>query len=56
MDPEAATELARKGVTLLLLDVPNHTVLGVDTQVGTHTSSHTAEGRDFPSPGIDSSI
>uniref|UniRef100_A0ACD5W3L8 Uncharacterized protein n=1 Tax=Avena sativa TaxID=4498 RepID=A0ACD5W3L8_AVESA len=33
MDPEAATELARKGVTLLLLDVPQRTVLGVDTQV-----------------------
>uniref|UniRef100_M8BUL2 Protein AAR2 homolog n=1 Tax=Aegilops tauschii TaxID=37682 RepID=M8BUL2_AEGTA len=33
MDPEAATELARKGVTLLLLDVPQHTVLGLDTQV-----------------------
>ncbi|KAM0827677.1 hypothetical protein ACQ4PT_068026 [Festuca glaucescens] len=33
MDPEAATELARKGVTLLLLDVPQHTILGVDTQV-----------------------
>ncbi|KAK1609934.1 hypothetical protein QYE76_033607 [Lolium multiflorum] len=32
MDPDAATELARKGVTLLLLDVPKHTVLGVDTQ------------------------
>ncbi|KAM0917507.1 hypothetical protein ACQ4PT_009432 [Festuca glaucescens] len=32
MDPAAATELARKGVTLLLLDVPKHTVLGVDTQ------------------------
>jgi A1 cistron-splicing factor AAR2 len=35
MDPEAATELVRKGVTLLLLDVPQHTVLGVDTQVAT---------------------
>ncbi|KAM0901477.1 hypothetical protein ACQ4PT_020011 [Festuca glaucescens] len=33
MDPEAATELARKGVTLLLLDVPQHTILGLDTQV-----------------------
>ncbi|XP_037469723.1 protein AAR2 homolog [Triticum dicoccoides] len=33
MDPEAATELARKGVTLLLLDVPQHTLLGLDTQV-----------------------
>jgi len=33
MDPEAATELARKGVSLLLLDVPQHTVLGIDTQM-----------------------
>jgi A1 cistron-splicing factor AAR2 len=41
MDPEAATELVRKGVTLLLLDVPQHTVLGVDTQVATlHPTSH----------------
>ena len=49
MDPEAATALVREGVTLLLLDVPQRTVLGVDTQVG-HTSS---EPRDLPSPGID---
>ncbi|PNT60535.1 hypothetical protein BRADI_5g01220v3 [Brachypodium distachyon] len=33
MDPEAATELVRKGGTLLLLDVPQHTVFGIDTQV-----------------------
>lgn len=33
MDPEAAAELVRKGATLLLLDVPQHTLLGIDTQV-----------------------
>jgi hypothetical protein len=33
MDPEAATELVRKGSTLLLLDVPQRTLFGVDTQV-----------------------
>ncbi|KAB8094769.1 hypothetical protein EE612_022079, partial [Oryza sativa] len=33
VDPEAATELVRKGATLLLLDVPQRTLLGVDTQV-----------------------
>jgi len=34
MDPEAATELVRKGATLLLLDVPQRTLFGIDTQVG----------------------
>ena len=34
MDPEAATELVRKGSTLLLLDVPQRTLFGIDTQVG----------------------
>uniref|UniRef100_A0A0D9W1Z9 AAR2 splicing factor homolog n=1 Tax=Leersia perrieri TaxID=77586 RepID=A0A0D9W1Z9_9ORYZ len=33
MDPDAATELVRKGATLLLLDVPQRTLLGLDTQV-----------------------
>ncbi|KAK3143152.1 hypothetical protein QOZ80_4BG0359110 [Eleusine coracana subsp. coracana] len=33
MDPEAATELVRKGATLLLLDVPQRTLFGIDTQV-----------------------
>ncbi|KAL5214528.1 hypothetical protein ABZP36_003680 [Zizania latifolia] len=33
MDPEVAAELVRKGATLLLLDVPQRTLLGVDTQV-----------------------
>ncbi|PAN36983.1 hypothetical protein PAHAL_7G022900 [Panicum hallii] len=33
MDPEAATELVRKGSTLLLLDVPQRTLFGIDTQV-----------------------
>jgi hypothetical protein len=34
MDPEAATELVRKGATLLLLDVPQRTLFGIDAQVG----------------------
>ena len=34
MDPEAATELVRKGSTLVLLDVPQRTLFGIDTQVG----------------------
>ncbi|RCV32611.1 hypothetical protein SETIT_7G016900v2 [Setaria italica] len=33
MDPEAATELVRKGSTLLLLDVPQRILFGIDTQV-----------------------
>ncbi|TVU07028.1 hypothetical protein EJB05_47067 [Eragrostis curvula] len=33
MDPEAATELVRKGATLLFLDVPQRTLFGIDTQV-----------------------
>jgi hypothetical protein len=33
MDPEAATELVRKGSMLLLLDVPQRTLFGIDTQV-----------------------
>jgi hypothetical protein len=33
MDPEAATELVRKGSILLLLDIPQHTLFGIDTQV-----------------------
>ena len=33
MDPDTALELVNKGVTLLLLDVPQYTLLGIDTQV-----------------------
>ncbi|KAJ0100279.1 hypothetical protein Patl1_21327 [Pistacia atlantica] len=33
MDPEAALELVKNGVTLLLLDVPQYTLVGIDTQV-----------------------
>ncbi|KAL8161138.1 hypothetical protein V2J09_012627 [Rumex salicifolius] len=33
MDPEKALEFVRNGSTLLLLDVPQYTLLGVDTQV-----------------------
>ncbi|KAI9100253.1 hypothetical protein K1719_024471 [Acacia pycnantha] len=33
MDPETALELVKQGVTLLLLDVPQYTLVGVDTQM-----------------------
>ncbi|XP_052197837.1 uncharacterized protein LOC127804839 [Diospyros lotus] len=33
MDPEAALGLVKQGVTLLLLDVPQYTLLGIDTQM-----------------------
>ena len=33
IDPERATELAQSGATILLLDVPNGTVIGIDQQV-----------------------
>ncbi|KAK6927880.1 A1 cistron-splicing factor, AAR2 [Dillenia turbinata] len=33
MDAETALELVKKGVTLLLLGVPQYTVVGIDTQV-----------------------
>ncbi|XP_075673308.1 uncharacterized protein LOC142642772 isoform X1 [Castanea sativa] len=33
MDPNTALELVKQGVTLLLLDVPQYTLLGIDTQM-----------------------
>ncbi|KAH9739121.1 AAR2 protein family [Citrus sinensis] len=33
MDPEAALELVKHGATLLLLDVPQYTLFGIDTQM-----------------------
>ncbi|KGN66901.2 protein AAR2 homolog isoform X2 [Cucumis sativus] len=33
MDPETALELVKHGVTVLLLDVPQYTLLGIDTQM-----------------------
>lgn len=33
MDPETALEFVKQGAILLLLDVPQHTVIGIDTQV-----------------------
>ncbi|KAK7826553.1 protein aar2 like protein [Quercus suber] len=32
MDPDTALELVKQGATLLLLDVPQYTLLGIDTQ------------------------
>lgn len=36
MDPETALELVKQGSTLLLLDVPQYTLVGIDTQVRMH--------------------
>ena len=33
LDPDTAKELARKGATLLILDVPEATAIGLDHQV-----------------------
>uniref|UniRef100_A0A0A0M0D1 Protein AAR2 homolog n=1 Tax=Cucumis sativus TaxID=3659 RepID=A0A0A0M0D1_CUCSA len=33
MDPETSLELVKHGVTVLLLDVPQYTLLGIDTQM-----------------------
>ncbi|KAK4758430.1 hypothetical protein SAY87_019731 [Trapa incisa] len=33
MDPEVALELVKCGATLLFLDVPQYTLLGIDTQI-----------------------
>lgn len=33
MEAEAALELVKQGATLLLLDVPQSTLIGIDTQV-----------------------
>lgn len=33
MDPETALELVKQGSTILLLDVPQYTLVGIDTQV-----------------------
>ncbi|KAK1591004.1 hypothetical protein Q3G72_000652 [Acer saccharum] len=33
MDPDAALELVKHGITLLLLDVPQYTLVGIDTQM-----------------------
>ncbi|KAM1132676.1 hypothetical protein FF1_047038 [Malus domestica] len=33
MDSETALELVKRGVTLLFLDVPQHTLIGIDTQM-----------------------
>lgn len=33
MDPESAAEFVKQGITLLLLDVPQFTLIGIDTQV-----------------------
>ena len=38
MDPARATELAQSGAIILLLDVPNGTVVGIDQQVANHNA------------------
>ena len=37
IDPARATELAQSGGIILLLDVPNGTVVGIDQQVANRT-------------------
>ena len=38
IDPQRATELAQSRAIILLLDVPNGTVVGIDQQVRSHRS------------------
>lgn len=40
LDPDTARNLAQQGATVLLLDVPEGTVVGVDQQVRAFDCSH----------------
>ncbi|CAN1228118.1 Protein AAR2 homolog [Linum perenne] len=50
MDPDTALELVKQGATLLLLDVPQYTLVGVDTQV--FTVGPAFKGIKMIPPGI----
>ncbi|KAL3637763.1 hypothetical protein CASFOL_018211 [Castilleja foliolosa] len=50
MDPETALELVKHGATLLLLDVPQHTLIGVDTQI--YYSGPNFKGVKMIPPGV----
>ncbi|GFP78826.1 protein aar2 homolog [Phtheirospermum japonicum] len=50
MDSETALELVKHGATLLLLDVPQYTLIGVDTQM--YSSGPNFKGVKMIPPGI----
>ncbi|KAJ0954435.1 hypothetical protein HanRHA438_Chr00c17g0851411 [Helianthus annuus] len=45
MDADTALELVKKGAALLFLDVPQHTLFGIDTQFAVH---HTYQCSSAP--------
>ncbi|KAK6128540.1 hypothetical protein DH2020_037715 [Rehmannia glutinosa] len=50
MDPETALEFVKHGATLLLLDVPQYTLIGIDTQM--YSSGPNFKGIKMIPPGI----
>ncbi|MCE5165971.1 hypothetical protein HAX54_013511, partial [Datura stramonium] len=50
MEPEAALEFVKQGATLLLLDVPQHTLIGIDTQM--FSSGPNFKGVKMIPPGV----
>ncbi|RAL46620.1 hypothetical protein DM860_004899 [Cuscuta australis] len=50
MDPEVALELAKRGGTLLFLDVPQYTLIGIDTQM--FSSGPNFKGIKMIPPGV----
>ncbi|KAF2592983.1 hypothetical protein F2Q70_00044987 [Brassica cretica] len=49
MDSEKALELVKHGATLLFLDVPQHTLIGIDTQANVHSRNSFQRDKDDPS-------
>ncbi|KAL6512930.1 hypothetical protein OROHE_019720 [Orobanche hederae] len=50
MDPETALEFVKHGATIILLDVPKYTLIGVDTQM--YSSGPNFKGIKMIPPGI----
>ncbi|XP_031107171.1 protein AAR2 homolog isoform X1 [Ipomoea triloba] len=50
MDPEAALQLVKEGATVLLLDVPQSTLIGIDTQM--FSSGPNFKGIKMIPPGV----
>ncbi|KAL6555502.1 hypothetical protein OROHE_007174 [Orobanche hederae] len=50
MDPETALEFVKHGATIILLDVPQYTLIGVDTQM--YSSGPNFKGIKMIPPGI----
>ncbi|XP_019173146.1 PREDICTED: protein AAR2 homolog [Ipomoea nil] len=50
MDPDAALQLVKEGATLLLLDVPQSTLIGIDTQM--FSSGPNFKGIKMIPPGV----